>query len=287
MLALQKAFSSIQKFKIRTQPKSIFCNQQYGKKHCLEIAIALVNGVSPAGLRIQPTLVYAKSLEVPKRETFRSKTQPKKNIFEILDLEDFDDKGHLTIKFRVNDVSRNHKNQKFCVCLALLKGDDYQDILCTDEIKVISKESKAGRKRKNSQSSSQQPKTKRINYNPVQVHNAQLMLQRALRLLHHSQHLMGAKTNEIQQLLADCNTCSTISDSERGMHVISPCSVMFDEDEAEQLQCATLMDEEALSPPNQFEPLLQLPNQPVEPDEEMMKLAADVFGEDVDFLLCL
>jgi len=123
MLALIKAFASTQKLSIKKQPKPIFVNQQYGKSHCLHIVLS-VNGVSPAGLAIRPTLTYAKSLEVPQSSIFRSK-KSNKELFEILSIEDFDNKGDCKISFRINDVSRRHRGQNFCVCVALLKGDEY------------------------------------------------------------------------------------------------------------------------------------------------------------------
>jgi len=151
MFYITKEFSATNKMNITTQPEPIFANQQNGKKHytCVEVSLS----ISPAGLSISPKLVYEGTLEFPNENNFLAKKKgaKKRELFEIIHLGEFDNKGNAKMLFRINEVSQKHRGKKFCVCLSLMKGDERVDVVCTNPIKVISKLPKKSRsKRKRS-----------------------------------------------------------------------------------------------------------------------------------------
>ena len=124
---------------ITEQPKKIFHNQQFGKRHGFWISVR--TNFSSESLKLQAELLYADNFERPKAmKIARKKTC--KPLLEILDKQDFE-AGHAKIYCRINDVSRNHGGKHFSILLKCVDGKKCIAETYTQAIKVISKAPKA------------------------------------------------------------------------------------------------------------------------------------------------
>lgn len=132
---------------ITRQPDAVFTNQEGGKRHgfCVEVEVSHAKNDNISAFRVEPKLLYS-NLQAP----FVSHDGSSTPLFEIL-AKNVVQNTH-GFRFRINEVSRRHNGNDFCIALTCFKGQEQVDVAYSNPVRVISRTPKRKRTKKTSTS---------------------------------------------------------------------------------------------------------------------------------------